>query len=487
MTNDEPNDLSERLASLSAAQRSWLEERLRAKDACRRLPGISPRVDQGVAPLSFAQQRLWFLEQLEPGLALYNLSVAVRLSGPLEATTLARSLTEIVRRHEVLRTTIPATVAEPVQQINPAAQLELPVEDLSGLPEAERLAAAQRIAGVAARRPFDLSKDVLLRALLLRLDEREHVFLIILASHCLGRLVAGRALPRIDGALCCHHGRSAFSLTAVAPAICRFLRLAAYLAARRGNLEKPLAFWKQQRLAGAPELLALPSDFPRPAIQSHCGARLALTVDKDLSQALRELSRREGVTLFMTLLAVFQTLLSRYSGQEDIVVGSPSAGRTRTEVEDLIGFFVNTLVLRTDLSGNPTFRELLGRVRETTLEAYAHQDVPFERLVGELQPLRTLGHAPLFQVMFALQHAPRPSLELNGVTVCPLAAGGQHREVRFDTALFDGICRGFAHGDSLSSIPTCSRRRHANGCFGISGPCWLLSRPTLTRGSRSCR
>jgi amino acid adenylation domain-containing protein len=341
---------------------------------------------------------------------------------------LAQTLQEVVRRHEALRTTFIAAEGRPVQVIGPARPFALPVVDLGAPPGAEREAEALALAGQEARRPFDLAGGPLLRAALLRLGADEHVLLVTL-HHIVADGWSLGVLVREVAAL-----YEAFARGRPAPLPELPIQYADFAHWQRqwlrGEvLEAQLAYWKRQ-LAGPPAALGLPTDRPRPAVQSYRGARHAFGLPGPLSEALRGLSRREGATPFMTLLAALQALLGRYTGQADVSVGSPVANRNRAETEGLIGFFVNTLVLRTDLSGNPTFRELLGRVRAVALGAYAHQDLPFEQLVGALQPERDLSRSPLFQVLFVLQNAPLPALRLGQLTLSPV-------EVEGGTAKFD--------------------------------------------------
>ncbi|HEU0077038.1 MAG TPA: condensation domain-containing protein, partial [Longimicrobiaceae bacterium] len=367
------------------------------------------------APTSFAQERLWFIDRLEPGSAVYNLSAARRLEGALDQAALERALGEIVRRHESLRTTFGEVDGSPVQVIAPVGGFVLPVEDLSALGEADREAAVGRRAGEEARRPFDLSAGPLFRAALLRLGAEEHVLLLSM-HHIVSDAWSSGVLFRELSAL-----YAAYREGGESPLPELTVQYASYAVWQREQLagevrDRQLAYWKE-RLAGAPELLELPTDNPRPAVQTFEGATVPVELSLDLLERLQRLGRGEGATLYMTLLGAFQVLLSKSAGSDDIVVGSPIAGRTRAEVEQLIGFFVNTLVLRTDLSGDPSFREVLRRAREVTLGAYAHQEVPFEKLVAELQPERTLSHSPLFQVMFTLDagSAAPGALEENGI------------------------------------------------------------------------
>ncbi|AUX29427.1 MULTISPECIES: non-ribosomal peptide synthase/polyketide synthase [Sorangium] len=381
-------------------------------------PPLKPGERGSELPLSFAQQRLWFLEQMQPDSALYNIPFAVRLEGPLDVAALERSFFEIVRRHEALRTTFPSRRGQPRQVIAGEPSFSLPICDLAALPVPEQEAEVRRRAEEDADRPFSLAEGPLLRAALLRLSERAHVLLVSL-HHIVSD---GWSMGVLVRELCSLYEAFSAGQPAALPELP--LQVADHALWQRqwlsGDvLEAQLAYWKRQ-LGGAPPLLALPTDRPRPPLKSYRGAARPVALRPELCAALRALGRRHNVTLFMTLLAALKVLLSRYAGQEDIVVGTPIAGRNQVEIEGLIGFFVNTLALRTDLSGEPTFLELLARVREVTLEAYAHQELPFEKLVEELAPARDLGRSPLFQVMFVLQNAPSPELRLGEARLSPL-------------------------------------------------------------------
>jgi amino acid adenylation domain-containing protein len=374
-------------------------------------------------PLSFAQQRLWFLDQLVPNNPFYNVPAALRLTGSLDLEALEQTFNEIVRRHEALRTTIVMVEGQPVQAIAPNIKISLPLIDLQELPAAEREKEAQRITTQEAQHPFNLSTDPLLRVRLLRLDETEHILLLNM-HHIVSDGWSIGVLIRELGAFYTAFASSKDASDRVSTVLPELpIQYADFAYWQRewlqGEvLEKQLSYWRQQ-LDGI-SILNLPTDRPRPAVQTYRGATEILQLPKSLSEALEAISQQEGATLFMTLLAAFQTLLYRYTQQEDIAVGSPIANRTRSEIEGLIGFFVNSLVLRTDLSGNPSFRQLLRRVKEVALGAYAHQDLPFEKLVEELHPERKLNQNPLFQVGFALQNAPMGVLELPGLTLNPL-------------------------------------------------------------------
>ncbi|HEX2189470.1 MAG TPA: amino acid adenylation domain-containing protein, partial [Longimicrobiaceae bacterium] len=395
------------------------------------LPPVVPVERTGALPPSFAQERLWFIDRLEPGSTVYNVPVAWRLGGALDQAALERALGEVVRRHEALRTVFREVDGSPVQVIAPFGGFALPVEDLSGLGEADREAAVGRRAGEEARRTFDLSAGPLFRAALLRLGEEEHVLLLSMHHVVSDGWSMGVLFRELSSLYAAYREGGESPLPELA------VQYADYAVWQREQLagavlDRQLAYWKE-RLAGAPELLELPTDRPRPAVQTYRGANVPVELPPQLLERLQALGRSEGATLYMVLLGAFQVLLSKHGGGEDVVVGSPIAGRTRREVEELIGFFVNTLVLRTDLSGDPSFREVLGRVREATLGAYEHQEVPFEKLVAELQPERSLTHSPLFQVMFTLQNAEDQGAALPGLSVSGVAAG--LASAKFDLSL----------------------------------------------------
>jgi len=387
-----------------------------------------------VFPTSFAQQRLWFLDQLEPGSPLYNHPTAIRLIGALSVDALQQTLNDIVARHETLRTTFATVDEQPVQIITPTLSVPLPLIDLGELPETEREAEAQRRVREEAQRPFDLAQGPLLQASLLRLGIEEHILLLAMHHIVSDGWSAGILFQEIAALY------EAFSAGKPSPLPELPVQYADYSVWQRewmqGEvLEKHLSYWREQ-LTGAPPVLELPPDRPRPAAQSFHGACQSIVFSQSLTQELKSLSLREGVTLFMTLLAAFQTLLLRYTGQEDVVVGTDVAGRTQAETEKLIGLFVNHLVLRTDLSGNPSFRELLQRVREVALGAYSHQDVPFEKLVEALRPKRSLSHTPLFQVLFTLMNTPPQSPQLPGLTLIPVTI--KNSMAKYDLTMFMG-------------------------------------------------
>ena len=354
-------------------------------------------------PLSFAQQRLWFLNEVRPDSAAYNIPTAVRVRGHLDLDALEQSLTEVVKRHESLRTRFEFANGAPVQIVEPAGKFTLPLIDLQHLPTGEREAEARRLATVEASHPFNLARAELLRGALLRMNDQEHVLLLTMhhiASDGWSSVILLRELSVLYDAFT--HGRPS-------PLPEPPIQYADYAVWQRNwlqgeVLEKQISYWREQ-LRGAP-VLSLPVDKPRPEIMSSQGGHESLAMSRELASALRVVGRSEGATMFMVLLAAFQVVLSHLTGQRDVVVGTDVANRTRAETEGLIGFFVNQLVLRTDLSGNPTFRELLVRVREMALGAYAHQDLPFDKVVEELNPERTLSLMPLFQVKLVFQNVP---------------------------------------------------------------------------------
>ena len=388
-------------------------EAARGMDGVRQAPAILPIRRDRPLPLSFAQQRLWFLDQLGTG-AAYHSPLALRLVGRLDTGALKAALTEILRRHESLRTSFQAVNGEPVQVIAPDATLALPVDDLSALDESARQAGALALAREEAERHFDLSVGPVMRVRLVKLRADEHVLLLTLHH-----IVAdGWSLGVLFRELSTLY--RSFLEGAASPLPDLPVQYADFAVWQRdwlqGDvLERHLSYWRRQLDGLAP--LQLPTDRPRPAVQTFNGAMHVMELPASAAQAVRLLCRREAATPFMTLLAVFQALLGRYTGQDDIAVGAPIANRNRREIEDLLGFFVNSLVMRASLAGNPTFRELLQRVRNVALDAYAHQDLPFEKLVDELQPERDLGRNPLFQVSFAVQNAPIEGLDLGALRV----------------------------------------------------------------------
>ena len=421
-------------------------------------PPILPVPRNGDLALSFAQQRLWFFDQLEPGLSAYNIPAAVRLKGPLNLAALEQSLNEIVKRHESLRTTFGKVDGRPTQVIAPTLTIKLPVVDLRKLPASERETEVRRLVTAEAQRPFDLSQGPLIRGTVLRLGDEEHVGLLTM-HHIVSDGWSTGILVREVATL-----YVAFCAGGSSPLPALPIQYADFAHWQRqwlqGEvLETQIAYWKKQ-LAGAPALIDLPTDHPRPAVQTFRGAHQSLVLPKHLQEGFKALGRQEGVTLFMTLLAAFKVLLYRYTSQDDLIVGTPIANRNRLETEGLIGFFVNALVLRTDLSGNPSFRELLRRVREVCLGAYGHQDLPFDRLVEELHVKRDLSRNPLFQVMFVLHNAPLRAVELPGLTLSPVE--GDSETAHFDLTLQivdteQGLTAAFVYNTDLFEAGTIAR------------------------------
>ncbi|HLL85560.1 MAG TPA: condensation domain-containing protein, partial [Longimicrobium sp.] len=354
-------------------------------------------------PLSFAQRRLWFLDRMVPVSAVYNVPTGVRIRGALDVGALRRALDEVVRRHEVLRSSYTQVEGEPVQVTAPAAPVELPLDDLTALPPEASGAESLRIANVEVRTPFDLARGGLLRARLVRLAADEH--LLLLTAHHI--VTDGWSVAVMFRELATLYGAFAAGRESPLPELA--LQYADYAAWQREQLrgermDRLAAYWTRQ-MEGAPALLELPTDRPRPAEATFGGRMLRFELPAALVSELHALARREGASLFMVLMTAFSAVLSRWSGQDDVVVGTPVANRERAETEGMIGLFVNTLAIRADLSGGPTLRQLLKRVRATALEAFAHQELPFEKLVELLKTERSLAHHPLFQVMLSVQNA----------------------------------------------------------------------------------
>ena len=397
-----------------------------------RVPPIGKAAHNDNIPLSFSQQRLWFLDQLEPGNPAYNIHAAVRLMGDLDTEILKRSLDAVIERHEILRTTFPATDGEPVQQIGQPDGINLPVTDLGDFVADEREAQALDLIVEESQKPFDLSAGPLLRTRLLRVSERDHI-LIVTMHHIVSDAWSMGILVRDAAAF---YKAFAKNETVALPDL--GLQYADYASWQREWMQpevmgQSLAYWKQQ-FGYKPLSMQLPTDKPRPRAQTSNGALYSLELSETLSAAVEALSKRESVSVFMTLLTAFKVMLGRCCRSEDIVVGTDVANRLRSEIEGLIGMFVNQVVLRTDLSGNPTFKELLWRVRDVALQAYAHQELPFDKLVEAVKPDRELAQNPLFQVMFGFQNAPTHSIELPGLTIGRM--GIDNKTSVFDLSLY---------------------------------------------------
>ncbi|NOZ55918.1 MAG: amino acid adenylation domain-containing protein [Calditrichaeota bacterium] len=441
-------DLEEKLAHLSPEKRRLLELKLKQK---KTFAG-------NTFPLSYAQRRLWFLQQLEPGSTAYNIPAAIRLRGKLDQKALIRALEEIVRRHEVLRTVFATVNGEPVQIVKRDAKLPFSSIDLSQVPDAEREKELRRVLEETGQTVFDLSKGPLFLANLIRLGEDEHVLHILMHHIVSDGWSVGVFINEFSALYEAFlHGKP----NPLPPLPIQYADFAVWQKKRLESevKEKELKFWRE-KLGGELPVLELPTDRPRPAVKSYRGDHRRLTLPAELLDKVRELSRTHGTTMFMSLLAGFYALLHRYTHQDDICVGTPIANRTRAETEGLIGFFVNTLVLRLQLEGEWSFAELLRRVREVALEAFSHQELPFEMLVEELQPERSMSHTPLFQVMFVYQNATEGGLQLPGLEAeaVPLS----NKQAKFDltltvTELKDGLALDIEYDTDLFNADTVDR------------------------------
>jgi amino acid adenylation domain-containing protein len=411
------NTVNQRIANLSPEKLALLQQKLAQKNPVK--SGKIVRRDSSAdCPLSFTQQRLWFLDRLEPDNP-FNISIAIKLQGELDLAALQQALDTIVERHQVLRTTFAEVNEAPIQVVAESKSVQIDRIDLSQeLDNHDRQVKIDSLLERAAEYKFDLTAEVMLRATLIQLSPTESNLLLVIHHIAADGWSMGILFRELAGFY------TAFASGTPAPFAELPIQYGDFAAWQRqwltgAVLDKQLDYWKQQ-LTGAPTLLELPLDRPRPAIKTSEGRTIYFQVSTELTQQLKDLSQKSGATLFMTLLAAFAVLLSRYSGQDDVVIGSPIANRHRSEVEASIGCFINSLALRTKLAGNPTFRELLDRVRETTLGAYDHQDLPLEKVVEELQPERSLSYSPIFQVMFVFQNAPMGKLALPGLTLTPL-------------------------------------------------------------------
>jgi len=452
------SDLQERLKNLSPAKRAQvlgvLREDTARREQSRRIP---KRRQPESAPLSFAQQRLWFIHQLAPDLCAYNFLLAARLKGELNVAALERSFKEIIRRHETLRTTFSFAEREPRQVIAPEQKLSLAVVDLRGEAEERRAATAERLLREQVEQPFDLARGPLLRVKLLRLGEAEYVVVLVL-HHIISD---GWSMGLLMGEV----GRLYEGFVAGREAALEELPIqyGDYAEWQRdwlsgAVLEEQLGYWRKQ-LAGM-TALQLPTDRPRPPTQSFRGASYTFTLSADLSAALRALSKREGVTLFMTLMAALQTLFYRYTGQADMTVSSGTSNRAHADTEALIGCFINILLFRSDLSGNPCFSELLGRLRKVAMDAYEHQDLPFELLVEALHPERDLSYNPLAQVMFVLHNAPSEAIQLKDLVIEPFGAERNAAQLDLNLQIWeraDGLTGLLEYDTDLFERPTIVR------------------------------
>jgi amino acid adenylation domain-containing protein len=422
------------------------------------VPAITPFPRNQNPPMSFAQQRLWFIDQLVPGNAFYNMLGAFCLQGRLNVEAMEGALNDLIERHEILRTTFAEVDGELVQVIHPQIKLSLTLIDLTGLPAERRETESYVLAAEEGKQPFELTRGPLVRARLARLTEEDHRLLLTM-HHIVSD---GWSLGVLLGELMAFYKARLVGVAARMPKLA--IQYADYCAWQQRwlqgeALDNQMDYWRRQ-LHSAPTLLQLPSDRPRASTQSFKGAIHSFAVSSATTEALRRLCRRETATMFMVLLAAFDVLLSRYSRQDDIVIGTPVAGRNRSEFERLIGFFINTLVLRTDLSGNPTFRELVGRVREVSLGAYAHQDLPFEKIVEELHPQRDLSHTPVFQVMFSLQNTPAdvPPLPELSIKAMEVDSGSSKFDLTLDLQEADrGLLGWFEYSTDLFSAEYIAR------------------------------
>ncbi|HEX2222946.1 MAG TPA: condensation domain-containing protein, partial [Thermoanaerobaculia bacterium] len=481
--------LTDRLAALSPAQRALLEQALRAKEAQEQkgaqkgAPRVRPAAVSAAAqrtvpkretfspvPLSIDQERLWFIQQLDPSSPVYNIYNAIRFRGPLDIGVLTAAFQEVVRRQEVLRTAFPAVDGQPVQVIVPHVELVLPEIDLRGLPEEVREAEAERVAEAVVRRPFALDRLPLFNFPLIRLEDEDLVQPSIFHHIIVDRLSAEIMTTEIKAVY------AAFLQGQPSPLPELHIQFADFAVWQRRRLEDEaflaeLVGWWEKRLDGAPELLAMPLDRPRPPVQGPDGSRRRLHLSRAHSDGLRALAQAESMTLFIAGVALLQTLLVRWTNQEKLIVGTPYDYRQGPDLEPLMGFFLNQLVLYTDLSGNPTFREAMARVRETALGAYAHHDLPFARLIEHLKPERDLSRIPYTQVVFLLLPLPAhatPGVSQGRADVDEVAMDGfwvDARRTQFDInfALWeeeDGRLAGFIeHSTDLFDVSTIDRMR----------------------------
>ncbi|MGF1676917.1 MAG: condensation domain-containing protein, partial [Rivularia sp. (in: cyanobacteria)] len=410
-------------------------------------------------PLSFAQKRLWFLDQLQPESSAYNIPFSLHLTGSLNIIALAQSLNQIIQRHEVLRSSFTVIKEESIQQVYPKLKLEFPLIDLQLLPTQQQEQQVKQLIKETSTQPFNLSYTPLFRTKLIKLNGNEYVLLFTM-HHIISDYFSMRLLIR---ELATIYQSLSKGETAQLPELS--IQYGDYATWEQEWLKSPkrsvqLEYW-QKNLANYPPLLALPTDYPRPPVQRFRGARKSFALSQELSNAIKNFSQGQNTTLFMTLLAAFNILLYRYSNQEDILIGSTITNReNRTEISNLIGLFVNNLIFRTNLSGNPSFGDFLQQVREVTLNAYANQDLPYEYLVEQLQPERNLSYNPLFQVMFILHNTPTQTIDLSGLSL-------KYLELEYETSRFDlsldmyetasGLTGIFEYNTDLFAVATIER------------------------------
>ncbi len=435
------SSIYEQIAQLPPEKRELLEMMLMEQGVDLSQVLIVPQSRENNAfPLSFSQQRLWFLDQLEPGSPLYNIPAVLRLKGNLNISALEQSFKEIIKRHEVLRTVFSEEKGEAVQIVSESFSFKIDQTDLKGTPEAERGQTLRRHAAEESVKPFQLNSGPLLRVSLLSFSATDHALLVTMHHIISDNWSTGIFVHEI---MQFYSALVQGQKPQLPPLAVQYADFAAWQRKwfKGKTMDDQIAYWKEA-LKGIPPVIELPLDKPRPAYQTYNGDFKTFTISKPTTEGLKSLSRKQDVTLFMTLLSAYYVLLHRYAGQDDICVGSPIANRNRKETEAMIGFFVNTLVLRGSLHGNPTFTELLQRTKETTLGAFAHQDLPFETLVEELQPERDMSHSPLFQVMFVLNNAPVEKLELPDVELSVV-------EIENKTSKFDLILNVFEDENGL--------------------------------------
>jgi amino acid adenylation domain-containing protein len=441
-------DVTTLMSNLSAEKRALLEKRLMEKRAAAaKQQLIARRAIDGPCPLSFAQELMWLLDHLIDTSA-YHVPRALRMKGPLHVEALEFALNKIVERHEVLRTTYQEVDGHPMQFVSPSATVHLDVIDLSGMETEEREREANRILVAEGKRKFDFVHDLMLRTILMRLGNDEHILLLVshhIASDGQSKAALFRELKTFYLAYC--EGKT----VELPPLPIQYSDFAMWQRDWMSGdvLHQHLAFWKET-LSGAPTLLELPTDNPRPALQSFEGARQFLRCPDGMLGNFKALCRKEGATMFMTMLAAFGTLLWRWSGQEDMLIGTPVSGRSRTELEPLIGYFSNSVVLRMNMGGDPTFRELLKQTKEVALAAYSHQHLPFEKLVTEMQPQRDLSYSPMYQVMFSVGEYKDLGIELPGMEITPIII--DRGVAKFDMTL--GMTE--LKGDLMCNIEYCS-------------------------------
>ena len=448
----------ELIAQLKERKQEIIEFLIQAENTFKSTTtNIKPVPRSQTLPLSFAQQRLWFMEQLQPGSPAYNIPTGVKISGDLDIDCLEKSLNEIIRRHEVLRTNFETEAGQPIQVIKSERKISLTIHNLQQLDSDTQEAKIQELSRQETLQPFDLEQDLLLRVTLIRLASQEH--LILLTMHHI--ISDGWSMDILIRELITLYQVFATGDSSPLPELA--IQYADFAKWQRewlqGEvLEQQLSYWKQ-KLSGTLPVLQLPTDFPRSRVQTFKGANQSFSLGEELTQKLATLAQESGVTMFMLLLAAYKVLLSRYSGQDDIIVGVPIANRNRTEIEDLIGFFTNTLVLRSNLSNSPTFKQLLAQIKALTYSAYDHQDLPFEKLVEELQPERDLSYNPLFQAKFRLENQPQP-LEIPGLTITALKQTEFAAKLDISLDMYEtrsGLVGGFEYNTDLFKSDTISR------------------------------